>query len=58
MSISTRARSVTTRELLSLYEVSSKEDQKELAEELFVRLRFVVEHPAREVNSYNHVYNR
>jgi len=58
MSISARARSVTTRELLSLYEVSSKEDQKELAEELFVRLRFAVEHPGRSANSYHHVYNR
>ena len=47
---------MTTRELLSLYEVSSKEEQKELAEEMFVRLRFAMEHD--DPNSYHHIYHR
>lgn len=38
VSISARARTLTDSELLDLYEISSDEEQKELAQELYVRL--------------------
>lgn len=57
MSIAARARSMTTHEVLNLYTVSSKEEQKELSEELYKRLLYLAEHPGRSPNSYHHIYN-
>ncbi len=43
MSISARARTLTSSELIRLYEVSSEAERRELAEALYVRLRFHVD---------------
>lgn len=48
---------MTTNELLDLYSVSSKEEQKELAEELFKRLDHLSRMNRYGFNSYNHVIN-